>query len=63
MTEIKIPKKKKLRNAEYYNLTDVFDSLYAKGLKNNNFYNLVEIITSEENIKVLKQQDMITKQF
>lgn len=52
MTEIKIPKKKKLRNAEYYNLTDVFDNLYAKSLENKNFYNLIDYMASEENIKL-----------
>lgn len=46
------PKKKKLRNAEYYDLTDTFDKLYVKSKNNVRFYNLVDIIATEENIKL-----------
>ncbi|WP_312047431.1 group II intron reverse transcriptase/maturase [Anaerotignum sp.] len=52
MTDVKKPKKKKLRNAEYYNLTDIFDELYVKSKDDKIFYNLVDIIASEENIKL-----------
>lgn len=52
MTDVKKLKKKKLRNAEYYNLTNTFDELYAKSNNNKIFYNLMDIIISEENIKL-----------
>ena len=46
-------KKQKLRNNEYYNMQDVLDDLYQKAKKNNyKFYKLMEIITSNENIKL-----------
>lgn len=46
----KILKKQKLRNNEYYDIQDVFDSLYSKSLENKNFTKLMELITTRENI-------------
>lgn len=40
----KIPKKQKLRNAEYYDMQSVFDKLYADSKKGRIFTYLVEII-------------------
>lgn len=53
MTEL-IQKKQKLRNAEYYNIQSTLDGLYEKATKNNNykFYKLLDIISSEENIRL-----------
>ena len=48
----KIPKKQKLRNAEYYDMQSVFDKLYADSKKGSKFTDLVEIIKSPENIKL-----------
>ena len=48
----KIPKKQKLRNAEYYDMQSVFDKLYADSKKGIKFTELVEIIKSPENIKL-----------
>ena len=45
-------KKNKLRHSEYYNLQDCFDKLYAKSKQGDVFTNLVEIISSEENIRL-----------
>ncbi len=45
-------KKTKLRNSEYYNMQQVFDNLYAQSLKGKSFTNLIEIIASDENIKL-----------
>ena len=46
------PKRTKIRYAEYYDLQSVLDNLYADSLKDKNFSGLMEIITSEENIKL-----------
>ena len=48
----KIPKKQKLRNAEYYDMQSVFDKLYADSKKGQIFTDLVEIIKAPENIKL-----------
>ncbi|KAB2496940.1 hypothetical protein F8158_16855 [Bacillus cereus] len=48
-TETK-PKDKKLRHAEYYGMTDMFDGLYEKAKRKENFNNLMPIITSDNNI-------------
>lgn len=48
----KIPKKQKLRNAEYYDMQFVFDKLYADSKEGVKFTDLVEIIKSPENIKL-----------
>lgn len=45
-------KKNKLRHSEYYDLQDCFDKLYAKSKQGDVFTNLVEIISSEENIRL-----------
>ena len=48
----KILKKRKLRNAEYYDFQSVQDELYAKSMKNANFQNLMQYVLMEENIKL-----------
>ena len=35
--EIKLKKKKQLRHNEYYNMQEIFDSLYSSSLKGRNF--------------------------
>ncbi len=45
-------KHKKLRHSEYYDLQDCFDKLYAKSKQGDVFTNLMEIISSEENIRL-----------
>lgn len=50
MNSNRIVKDRKLRNAEYYNLTEVFDELYQKSKNGQTFRNLMKYITSEENI-------------
>ena len=45
-------KHKKLRHSEYYDLQDCFDKLYAKSKQGDVFTNLVEVISSEENIRL-----------
>lgn len=52
MTNTKSPKKKKLRNAEYYDLTGQFDLLYSRSKSNQVFQSLMPIISSEENIRL-----------
>ncbi len=48
----KIIKKQKLRNAEYYDFQGVQDKLYEQSKRGKIFKNLIQIITSEENIKL-----------
>ena len=45
-------KKQKLRNAEYYDMQNVFDELYAQSVKGQRFHNLMEWIKRPENIKL-----------
>lgn len=45
-------KQKKLRHLEYYDLQNYFDNLYAKSKQGELFTNLMELITSEENIRL-----------
>ncbi len=45
-------KKNKLRYSEYYDLQDCFDKLYLKSKQGDVFTNLMEIISSEENIRL-----------
>ena len=45
-------KHNKLRHSEYYDLQDCFDKLYAKSKQGDVFTNLVDIISSEENIRL-----------
>lgn len=49
---MKPKKKSKLRNAEYYDIQDIFDELYKKSKGGCKFSDLIPIITSEENIKL-----------
>lgn len=53
MTAMKM-KKQKLRNNEYYNTQEIFDDLYNKAKNKNNykFNKLMELVISEENIKL-----------
>lgn len=50
MTMEKSKKKQKLRNAEYFDLQDTFDRLYAQSQTGKQFPRLMEIVTSRENI-------------
>ena len=52
LTIAKKQKKQKLRNAEYYDFQEVQDKLYADSMEGKVFKNLVDIILSEENIKL-----------
>lgn len=52
MTQEKLLKRKKLRFNEYYDIQDTFDELYAKGKQKVYFKNLMEIILSDNNIKL-----------
>jgi len=45
-------KQKKLRHLEYYDLQDTFDRLYQRSQNGAGFVNLMEIIRSDENIKL-----------
>lgn len=42
----------KIRNAEYYDMVEIFDQLYADSLNGKEFSNLYDIIISENNIKL-----------
>lgn len=48
----KSPKKQKLRNAEYYNMQDVFDKLYADSKAGKDFLGLTQLIKSDSNIRL-----------
>lgn len=50
MATTKKPKKQKLRNAEYYNLQETFDILFADSKNGKRFTKLMPIILSEQNI-------------
>jgi len=50
MTITKAKKKQKLRNAEYYDIQNVFDNLYDKSKRGKQFSKLIDIVVSEENI-------------
>lgn len=45
-------KQTKLRHAEYYDMQEVLDKLYADSKDNKTFTNLMELITDENNIKM-----------
>lgn len=45
-------KQRKIRNSEYYDMEQVFDRLYAESGKGRVFSHLMEIIESEENIRL-----------
>ena len=48
----KLLKRQKLRNNEYYDMQSVFDKLYEDSLAKREFKKLIQIITTEENIKL-----------
>lgn len=48
----RLKKRQKLRNNEYYSMQEVFDKLYKKSCENFKFKNLLEIISTENNIKL-----------
>ena len=48
----KIAKKTSLRNNEYYSTQEIFDKLYKESKANKKFKNLMQLIVSEENIKL-----------
>ena len=50
MTMGKQQKKQKLRNAEYFDLQETLDRLYANSKENRKFTKLMEMVTAEENI-------------
>lgn len=43
-------KNTRLRHAEYYGITEIFDELYVKSKDKQKFKNLMSIITSDNNI-------------
>ncbi|MFC4025490.1 group II intron reverse transcriptase/maturase [Oceanobacillus longus] len=45
-------KRKKLRHNEYYNLQECFDNLYARSVNGEKFYGLIELMSSNENIRL-----------
>ena len=45
-------KKRKLRNAEYYDCQALFDTLYARSKRNEIFMDVTGMITQEENIRL-----------
>ncbi|MRH42072.1 group II intron reverse transcriptase/maturase [Aquibacillus halophilus] len=45
-------KRKKLRHNEYYNLQECFDTLYARSTNGEKFYGLIELMSSNENIRL-----------
>lgn len=51
-TRNKAQKKKKLRNAEYYDLQKVQDKLYAESQRGRIFLHLVELVAMPENIRL-----------
>jgi group II intron reverse transcriptase/maturase len=52
LTSEKPLKRKKLRYAEYYDMTEITDRLYRESKEGKVFCNLMELITSQENIKL-----------
>ena len=52
MTTEKKEKRRKLRNAEYYDFQAIQDMLYRDSLNNKTFKNLMQYIVSEENIRL-----------
>lgn len=49
---VKSVKKRKLRNAEYYDMQSVLDKLFADSQNGKSFTNLMQFIMSEENIRL-----------
>lgn len=52
VSDMKVKKKAKLRNNEYYNTQDLFDDLYNRSKKEEYFKDLISLIKSEQNIKL-----------
>lgn len=52
LTSEKSKKQKKIRHSEYYDLVSTFDKLYEESQGGKVFTNLMELIVSEENIKL-----------
>ena len=52
MTKKKPNKKARLRNAEYYDLQNTLDKLYAESKDNCCFRHLMQYVASEDNIKL-----------
>jgi len=50
MTMEKTQKKQKLRNAEYFDLQESLDKLYAQSMENHRFTALMGMVTADENI-------------
>lgn len=51
-TKRKVQKKKKLRNAEYYDFQKIQDKLYTDSMQGRTFNRLVELIALPENIRL-----------
>ncbi|MFE7061982.1 group II intron reverse transcriptase/maturase, partial [Sutcliffiella sp. NPDC057660] len=45
-------KRKKLRHSEYYSMQHCLDNLYAQSVNGQNFYDLINIISSNDNIRL-----------
>lgn len=45
-------KRKKLRHNEYYDMQHCFDNLFAQSVDGQNFYDLMNLISSNENIRL-----------
>ena len=50
--QVRKRKQRKIRNSEYYDMEKIFDDLYAQSKTDKVFNHLMEIIESEENIKL-----------
>lgn len=48
----KLKKRNKLRHEEYYDMVELFDTLYQQNVNKNNFYRLTELMCSEDNIRL-----------
>ena len=56
-----LKKKQKLRNNEYYDMQNLFDSLHVKACKNQTFHDLMPLISSEDNIILAYRNIKINK--
>ena len=52
ISKLRKNKRAKLRNAEYYDITNVFDKLYENSSKGKTFNELMKYIACEDNIKL-----------
>lgn len=48
----KLLKRQKIRNAEYYDMQNIFDELYEQSNRGNKFTHLIELIQRPENIRL-----------